>query len=209
MSTPTRRASGKQGHFRGAELERDLGAVHALLRPRGYYVVRTSPPSKVVRGKGGLRIIYEGHGLPDFHGWGPCGPLTFDAKHVTGTRWELRQLGDYVDPESQARHFDAAVAAGGMAGVVLRFYVGAGAWDYWIGWGRPGDGSLRDRWEEGVRPPVVSGRASLDVAECQRIGIRLCGLDWTAALARTTGQRVASTVTYGRDAAPVRRREPH
>lgn len=202
MSGEASKRGGKQAHDQGRALEDALEQVHALLRPRGVYVCRTCPPSRVVRMGGRLAVIYENGGLPDYHAFGPFGFVAFEAKSTSSTRWALREVtADKVLPdksvvEGQASHLDRAANTIGpdgkpaTAGVVLRFHVDLASRDYWLPWGRKGDGLLGDRWRE-ANGGTTSGRAALDYAACEVLGRRLVGLDWTSAVA---------PMKWGRDA---------
>lgn len=197
MSSEASKRGGKQANDRGRALEQALDQVHALLRPRGIYVVRTCPPSRVVRMGGRLSVVYENGGLPDYHAFGPFGFVAFEAKHTSSTRWALREVtDDEDDKEGQASHLERVANTVGpdgrhaTAGVVLRFHVGLTSYDYWLPWGRKGDGLLGDRWREATGG-TTGGRASLDYAACEVLGRRLVGLDWTSAV---------SPMKWGRDA---------
>lgn len=202
MSEASKRG-GKQANDRGRAFEDALDQVHALLRPRGVYVCRTCPPSRVVRMGGRLAVIYENGGLPDYHAFGPFGFVAFEAKSTASTRWPMSNVtADEVRPngsvvEGQASHLERVANTAGpdgrlaTAGVVLRFHVGLTTYDYWLPWGRKGDGLLGDRWREAA-VGTTGGRAALDYAACEVLGRRLVGLDWTSAV---------SPMKWGRDAA--------
>lgn len=220
MSGESSRRGGKQGADRGRALEDALDQVHALLRPRGIYVARTCPPSRVVRMGGRLSVVYENGGLPDYHAYGPFGFVAFEAKQTSSTLWSLSQVtadevranGSVV--EGQASHLDrAARTIGpdgrlGIAGVVLRFHVGLATLDYWLPWGRRGDGLLGDRWRE-ASGGSARGRNSLDYAACEVLGRRITGLDWTAAVSPISWRRDdTAAVTLPSPHPPVPRRTP-
>ena len=216
MSGEASKLGGKQANDRGRALEDALDQVHAILRPRGIYVVRTCCPSRVVRMGGRLTVIYENGGLPDYHGFGPFGFVAFEAKSTSKTRWPIQEVtADRVEAgklvaEGQGSHLERVANTVGpdgrlaTAGVVLRFHAGLATYDYWLPWGRHGDGLLGDRWREATGG-TTGGRASLDYAACEVLGRRLVGLDWTSAVAPMKWGRDATGSVTLTSATPSRR----
>lgn len=149
---------------RGKAFEQQLQWQLERYRRAGWLVIRQYPAVLLQEGGKSAKVI--GKAPPD---WLLCknGQLyVIDAKSHQGERWPLSEVAPH-----QARWFDAAMQAGGQAGVVLSLE-GAVWWLPWFNLG-----ARWHRWNEGNCP---RGLASLAVDALQEVGNRVAGCDFLA-----------------------------
>lgn len=163
-----RSRAGAAAQRAGSSLEADLLAGY---RPPFVFLQRTGPPWHYVKdGRGGLRVVIDEDGVPDWHATVMGDAWVFETKATSGDRWPLAKL----EP-AQAEHLAGQHAAKATVGVLVRFDKTGAV--FWLPW--PALQPLYDAWRVDSGLGLTKrGDASLTAADCGRIGRRVVCLRW-------------------------------
>ena len=161
-----RSRAGAAAQRAGSSFEADLLAGY---RPPFVFLQRTGPPWHYVKTPGGLKVVIDEDGVPDWHATVRGLAWVFETKATSGDRWPLAKL-----EAEQAAHLTGQAGAGATCGVLLRYDRRAEV--YWLPWE-----TLAPLWRAREVGAVARGDASLTREDCSRIGWRVRGLAWWVA----------------------------
>ena len=162
--TPTRRKAGAAAQRAGASFEGDLLKAY---RPQNVALQRTGPPWHYVKTPGGLKVVIDEDGVPDWHATVSGHAWVFESKATSGATWEVKHL-----EQAQAEHLDRQRQAGAVTGVLLRFdATGVVVWMSWLAFGPRW-------WAWWITPRAKAGTASLTPEQAASMGRVVVGLKW-------------------------------
>lgn len=87
-SSPRRRQGGKQAQAGGRDWEDVIRAENATL-PQFVTIIKTDPPSRIIRRGNQLVVVYEKFGPPDWAGAAYNLPIFFESKSTGGNTWSV------------------------------------------------------------------------------------------------------------------------